>query len=220
MIVLNGYKNHLSTQFKEFYKEKNIITLYLSAYSSYLTQPLDIGCFSILKRSYSKQLEAFIKTHVNHIAKPEFFIAFKAVHLVIMITENIKAGFRSVNLLPYNPQVVLSKFDIKLRTSTPTGSPLPEADLWISRTPYDSVEAISQSEFVRNRMSIHQGSSPISMVSAVNQLAKGTELMVHRMTLMEDELRTLRKANEALVKRRKVKRTRLQAGGIFIIEIA
>jgi hypothetical protein len=40
------------------------------------------------------------------------------------------------------------------------------------------------------------------MVSAVNQLAKGTELMAHRMTLMEDELRTLRKANEALAKRR------------------
>ena len=69
-------------------------------------------------------------------------------------------------------------------------------------------------------MSIHQGSSPTSMVSAVNQLAKGTELMAHRMTLMEDELRTLRKANEALAKRRKVKRTRLQAGGTLTIETA
>jgi hypothetical protein len=33
--------------------------------------------------------------------------------------------------------------------------------------------------------------------------------MAYRMTFMEDELRTLRKANEALAKRRKVKRTRL-----------
>ena len=219
MIVLDGHKSHLSAQFEEFCKEKNIITLCLPAHSSHLTQPLDIGCFSILKRSYGKQLEAFIKTHVNHIAKPEFFIAFKAAHLATMTTENIKAGFRGAGLLPYDPQAVLSKLDIKLRTPTPTGSPLPEADPWISRTPYDPAEAISQSEFVRNRMSIHQGSSPTSMVSAVNQLAKGTELMAHRMTLMEDELRTLRKANEALAKRRKVKRTRLQAGGTLIIEI-
>ena len=69
-------------------------------------------------------------------------------------------------------------------------------------------------------MSIHQGNSPISMVSAVNQLVKGTELMAHWMTLMEDKLRTLRKANEALAKRRKVKCTRLQAGGTLTIETA
>jgi hypothetical protein len=137
-----------------------------------------------------------------------------------MTTENIKAGFRGAGLLSYNPQAVLSKFDIKLRTLTPTGSPLPEADPWISRTPYDPAETISQSEFVRNRMSIHQGSSLTSMVSAVNQLAKGTELMAHQITLMEDELRIFRKANEALAKRRKVKRIRLQARGTLTIEIA
>jgi hypothetical protein len=45
-----------------------------------------------------------------------------------MTTENIKAGFHNANLLPYDPQAVLSKLDIKLRTPTPTGSPLPEAD--------------------------------------------------------------------------------------------
>jgi hypothetical protein len=72
-----------------------------------------------------------------------------------MTTENIKAGFRSANLLSYDPQAVLSKLDIKLRTPTPTRSPLPEADPWISWTLYNPAEAISQSEFVRNRMSIH-----------------------------------------------------------------
>jgi len=53
MIVLDGHKSHHSVQFKEFCKEKNIIALCLPAYSSYLTQPLDIGCFSILKQAYS-----------------------------------------------------------------------------------------------------------------------------------------------------------------------
>jgi hypothetical protein len=103
MIVLDGHKSHLSAQFEEFCKEKNIITLCLPTYSSHLTQPLDIDCFSILKQSYSKQFEAFTKTHVNYIAKPEFFIAFKVAHLAIMTTENIKVGFRSVGLLPYDP---------------------------------------------------------------------------------------------------------------------
>ncbi len=56
------------------------------------------------------------------------------------------------------------------------------------------------------------------MFSAIKQLAKGTELIAQRMVLMEDELQTLRKANEALAKRRRAKRTRLQAGGALTIK--
>jgi hypothetical protein len=37
MIVLDGYESYLLAKFKEFYKEKNIITLYLPIYSSHLT---------------------------------------------------------------------------------------------------------------------------------------------------------------------------------------
>ena len=122
MIVLDGHESHLSVQFKEFCKEKNIITLCLPAHSSHLTQPLDVGCFSVLKRSYDKELEDFIKAHINHITKTEFLLAFKAVHFNTMTAENIKTGFRGTGLVPYDPQAVLSKLDVKLRTPTPTGS--------------------------------------------------------------------------------------------------
>ena len=44
--------------------------------------------------------------------------------------------------------------------------------------------------------------------------------MAHQMTLMREELRTLRKANEALSKRRRAKRTRLQDGGSLNLEEA
>ena len=218
MIVLDGYKSHLSAQFEKFYKEQNIITLYLPAHSSYITQPLDIGCFSVLKRMYGRELEAFIKAHINHITKTEFFIAFKAAHLATMKAENIRAGFRGAGLVPDNPQAVLSKLDVKLRTPTPTGPPLLEADPWVSQTPHKPSEAILQSEHVRTRIANHQGSSPTSMFSAVKQLAKGIELIVHEMTLLQDRVRTLEKANEALSKRRRAKRTRLQAGGALTIE--
>ena len=40
------------------------------------------------------------------------------------------------------------------------------------------------------------------------------------MTLLREEVRTLRKANEALAKRRRAKRTRVQAGGALTIEDA
>ena len=66
-------------------------------------------------------------------------------------------------------------------------------------------------------MARHQGSSPTGVFSAVKQLVKGTELIAHRMTLMENELRTLRQANQALAKRRRAKKTRVRAGGALSI---
>lgn len=220
MIVLDGHESHLSSQFEDFCKEKNIITLCLPAHSSHLTQPLDVGCFSVLKRMYGRELEAFIKAHINHITKTEFFIAFKAAHNNAITAENVQAGFRGAGLVPYAPQAVLSKLDVKLRTPTPTGPPLPEADPWVSQTPRNPNEALSQSEHVRGRIARHQGSSPTTMFLAVKQLAKGTELIAHEMTLLRDEVRTLRKANQTLAKRRRAKRTRLQAGGALTIEDA
>jgi hypothetical protein len=40
------------------------------------------------------------------------------------------------------------------------------------------------------------------------------------MTLLREEVRTLRKANEALAKRRRAKKTRVQAGGALTVEDA
>jgi hypothetical protein len=220
MIVLDGHESHLSARFEEFCKEKNIVTLCLPAHSSHITQPLDVGCFSVLKRSYGRRLEDLIKAHINHITKTEFFIAFKAAHLNTMTPENIQAGFRGAGLIPYDPQAVLSKLDVKLRTPTPTGAPLSDVNPWVSQTPRNPNDAVSQSKHVQNRMARHQGSSPTGVFSAVKQLAKGTELLAHQMTLMCEEVRTLRKANEALAKRRRAKKTRVRAGGALSVEDA
>ena len=66
----------------------------------------------------------------------------------------------------------------------------------------------------------HQGSSLTAIFSAVTHLAKGTELIAHEMVLLQDRVRALEKANEALSKRRRAKRTRIQAGGSLTIEDA
>ncbi len=114
MVIFDNYKNHLSVQFEQFCKEKYIIILYFFIYSLYFIQPLDVGCFNILKRSYGRNLKDFIKTYINHIIKTEFFIVFKAAHFNIMTSKNIKANFRGTGLMLYDPQIIISKLDIKL----------------------------------------------------------------------------------------------------------
>ncbi|KAJ3561305.1 hypothetical protein NPX13_g9002 [Xylaria arbuscula] len=49
-------------------------------------------------------------------------------------------------------------------------------------------------------------------------MAKGMQVMAHQMTLMREELHTLREANQALAKRRRAKRSRVQLGGALTIK--
>ena len=81
---------------------------------------------------YGRQIETFIKAHINHITKVEFFLAFHAAYNQSITTQNAQAGFRGAGLVPFDPQVVLLKLDVKLRTPTPTGPPSANADPWVS----------------------------------------------------------------------------------------
>jgi hypothetical protein len=220
MLVLDGHESHESIEFQDYCKSHNIITLGLPPHSSHFTQPLDVGCFSVLKRMYGRQIEGFMKAHIHHITKVEFLMAFKAAYPQSITVQNAQAGFRGAGLIPFDPQAVISKLDIKLRTPTPTSPPSGDADPWVSQTPRNPTDALSQTTLVRDRIACHQGSSPTSLFSTVAALAKGTEILAHEMTLMSAELRTLRAANEALSKRRRAKKNRIRQGGALTVEDA
>jgi hypothetical protein len=155
MLVLDGHESHQSVKFEEFCKTNNIITICLPAHSSYLTQLLNISCFSLLKKAYSKKIRLFIQVHINHITKVEFFLAFHAAYNAAMTKENIAGGFQGAGLVPFDPQAVISKLDVKLRTPTPTGPPDTNTDPWVSQTPRNPTEAILQSELVKSQINSH-----------------------------------------------------------------
>jgi hypothetical protein len=63
---------------------------------------------------YGYQIEIFIKAYINYILKIEFFPAFHVAYNQSVIPLNIMAGFRGTSLMLFNPQIVISKLDIKL----------------------------------------------------------------------------------------------------------
>jgi len=77
---------------------------------------------------YSRQIEGFIKAYINYITKVEFFIAFKAAYLLSITVQNAQARFRGASLIPFDPQAIISKLDVKLRTPTPTSPPFVDTD--------------------------------------------------------------------------------------------
>ena len=93
LFILNRYKSYYLARFKEYYKENNIITLYIPLYLSYLLQLLDIKCFSVLKHIYSKEIKKIIYNYITYITKPDFFIAFYAAFYIAFSPKNIQGGF-------------------------------------------------------------------------------------------------------------------------------
>ena len=102
MLILNRHESHMSIEFDKYCKTHNIVAVCLSPHSSYLTQPLDVACFGVLKRNYSLELNVLIKAHITHITKTEFFIAFRAAYNKTITPKNIKTGFRGAGLIPFD----------------------------------------------------------------------------------------------------------------------
>lgn len=217
MLVIDGHESHVSAEFQAFCKEKNIITVSMPPCLSHLLQPLDVGCLGPLKRAYGREIEGFMKAHVNHITKAEFLIAFQAAFAKGFTHENIKAGFYGAGLLPLDPDRVISKLDVKLSTPSPTGTLPAVTTPWASQTPHNPIEATSQTDFTKSRVRHHQGSSPTPILLAVDQIAKGTMAIMHENALLRAENRNLREANIRLAKSRRAKKAHIRQGGALNI---
>ncbi|KAF7574149.1 hypothetical protein PtrM4_057720 [Pyrenophora tritici-repentis] len=215
LLIIDGHKSHQSLAFQELCKENNIYTLCMPPHSSHLLQPLNIGCFSPLKRAYSREVESLMRNHINHITKLEFLPAFKIAFDQAFTPANICSAFRGAGLVPLQPEAVLSKLDIQLRTPTPPAAALPEAP-WVAQTPSNARELEAQSSLIRERVRQHKSSSPASIIEAINQLKKGAEVIMLSAELMCDRISSLEKANSAASARRRRSKRRIQKHGVLI----
>jgi hypothetical protein len=93
LLIINGHESYCSVAFQDLCKEKKIITICMPPYLSHLLQPLDVACFSPLKRSYGDAISALARSRIHYINKQTFLPAFKAAFKKIFTVENICAGF-------------------------------------------------------------------------------------------------------------------------------
>jgi hypothetical protein len=214
LLIIDGHESHDSLDFQQYCKENKIITLCMPPHSSHLLQPLDVGCFSPLKKAYGRQAEDLMRNKITHITKLEFLPCFKGAFDTAITKANIQGGFRGAGLVPFNPEAVILKLDVRLRTP-----PLPtvEDGPWQSQTPSNTLEFGSQSKLIQERIQRHVDSSPTYMIEAIKSLSKGAEMIAHSLVLMTKRNAELQAANEASSKRRSHKRKRVQQQGTLTI---
>ena len=87
-------------------------------HTSHLLQPLDVSCYSPLKRAYGREVEELAQHGVYHVDKIDFLAAYTRIRLKIFTQQNIQAGFRATGLVPPYPDRVLSSLTV-VRTPSP-----------------------------------------------------------------------------------------------------
>jgi hypothetical protein len=51
LLILNGHGSHLTHQFDRICAKYDIIPLCMPSHASHLLQPIDVGCFAVIKRA-------------------------------------------------------------------------------------------------------------------------------------------------------------------------
>jgi hypothetical protein len=173
-------------------------------HSSHLLQPLDISCFAVLKRAYGRLVESKIRARINHIDKLDFLEAYPSARIEAFKPETIKNSFAIAGLIPYNPDRVISKLDIRLRTPTPPSS---RGSEWEPKTPSNYVQLQKQASSIKALLKQRSKSPPSPLNSAINQVLKACQITMQSAAILEKEVSDLRAENEKK-KRKKARSTR------------
>ena len=96
-----------------------------------------------------------MRAHINHISKVDFLCAFREAFFASMTEKNIQGSFTGAGLVPYDPERVLSKLNVHVRTPTPPEARPGTALSWVSKTPQNPLEADSQTGLIKTRISNH-----------------------------------------------------------------
>ena len=149
-----------------------------------------------MKRSYRQKIESYIYARINHIDKSDFLTAFLSAREESIALDTVRNSFTATGLVPYDPEQVLLKLNIQLRTPTPPLPPTNIPDNLVPKTPYNIAKLEYQTKIIKDYLQ-HRMTSPLSPTDqALNQLVKGYQLAMYNAVLLAEENRQLRAANE------------------------
>jgi hypothetical protein len=177
-------------------------------HSSHLLQPLDVGCFSVLKKSYGSLVERKMSLGVNHIDKQEFLPLYQQARTEALHRQNIQSGFSATGLVPHQPERVLSTLNAPVQTPTP---PPPEQQLqaYTAITPRNVLDLQQQAALIKHGLKRRRRtqSPPSPTEQAINQIVKGCQLAMNSALLLASQNEQLMAENH----RQKAKRAKKHA---------
>jgi hypothetical protein len=220
LLILDGHGSHLTPQFDQICAENNVIPLCMPPHSSHLLQPLDVGCFAILKRAYGRFVSDLARWSYNTIDKFDFLNDYPQARTEAFQPHIIQSAFAATGLVPIDPERVLSKLNISLKTPSPPNSRPTTSDSHFSpKTPRTVVQLEKSASLLKDLLRQRSNSPPSPLKTLVDQIIKGHYEQLHSTALLLHENARLRVGNEKTrQKRTRSNRQIVHEGGLTVEE--
>ena len=216
LLILDGHSSHATPEFDQYCAENKIITLCMPPYTSHLLQPLDVSCYSPLKRAYGREIEELTRQGVHHIDKIDFLTTYTRIRPTVFTQQNIQAGFQATGLIPLCPDRVLSSLTV-VRTPSPLQTTLDDNAVTQAETPHTVAQLQQQVRYLQERLR-RQSESPTSV--AIYQLAKSAQLAMQSATILAEENKKLRAASQRQQRNHNQQRQYIASGGVLQVQQA
>jgi hypothetical protein len=101
LLIFDGHKSHITPEFVTKCLMHKIWIAFLSADTSHVLQPCDLGLFSSIKPLYRRKLQLIYAINMKSFpGKPEFLEAYSRIRNEIAKPNNIKAGWLTSGIYP------------------------------------------------------------------------------------------------------------------------
>ena len=114
LLIVDGHGSHITAPFIRFCMDHDILVLLLPPHSSHLTQPLDVGIFSPLKRRMSEELDKILRYGFSNIKKFEWANCYRIARPSGIDPFNICSTWSGAGLIPLNSQKVIRRIKATL----------------------------------------------------------------------------------------------------------
>jgi hypothetical protein len=206
LLVLDGHDSHLTPKFDQLCKNNNIVPICMPPHASHLLQPLDVGCFAVLKRFYGTEVAEYVRCGINSIDKEDFLEIFLNVRPRAFKDATIQNSFKATGIVPLNPDRVLEKLNICVGALAIPNRPTSKGSTSSSGSDSQVPRTIKQLAKRKSRTD----SDLSSMLDKLSSPQKRTytaywdmtQKLLHTSILKDEEIRRLREANKKQTKKR------------------
>jgi hypothetical protein len=125
LLLLDGFGSHCTKEFLDFCDVHRIVVFCLPPHTSHLLQPLDVVVFQPYKHYHAEAVETATRSGCSEFDKVEFLDKIDSIRQQTFKKSTIISSFRATGLIPYNPEIVISKLREAQFPSTPTAPTTP-----------------------------------------------------------------------------------------------
>jgi hypothetical protein len=211
LLILDGHASHLTPQFDRICAANDIIPICMPAHSSHLLQPLDVGCFAVLKRSYSTLVDQQTRDGKHHIDKLDFLSAYPHARTDAFKMNTILNAFKATGIVPLDAEPVLSKLNVQIRTPTPVSRPSSRSSVYCPQTPSNIKQLDKHEASTKRVLKFQSASPPRPEKDQVKQVYKACAIYAKDNLILHDEVHRLRaeldkKARKKALPKRRIER--------------